>query len=66
MQSVPSPKSKRTDLVKRLTVSFHVLTQVVSDFIEGRKPRSPSKEVTLDTVKKSLLLLEHCESQKQN
>ena len=64
-QGVPSPKSTRTDLVKRLAVSLHVLTQVVSDLIEGRKPRSPSKEVTLDTVKKSLLLLEYCESQKQ-
>ena len=64
-QGVPSPKSKRIDLVKRLVVSLHVLTHVVSDLIEGRKPQSPSKEVTLDTVKKSLLLLEYCESQKQ-
>ena len=64
-QGIPSPKSKRANLVKRMAVSLHVLTHIVSDLVEGRKPRSPSKEVTLDTVKKCLLLLEYCESQKQ-
>jgi hypothetical protein len=64
-EGIPSPKSKRTDLVKRLAVSLHVFTHIISDLVEGRKPRSPSKEVTLDTVKKSLLVLDYCESQKQ-
>ena len=64
-KGIPSPKSKRTDLVKRLAVSLHVFTHIISDLVEGRKPRSPSKEVTLDTVKKSLLVLDYCESQKQ-
>ena len=64
-QGIPSPKSKRTDLVKRMAVSLHVFTHIVSDLVEGRKPRAPSKEVTLDTVKKCLLVLEYCESQKQ-
>ncbi len=64
-EGIPSPKSKRTDLVKRLAVSLHVFTHIISDLVEGRKPRSPSKEMTLDTVKKSLLVLDYCESQKQ-
>ena len=63
-QGISSPKSKRTDLVMRLAVSLHVFVQIVSDLVEGRKPRSPSKDVTLDTVKKCLLLLDYCESQK--
>ena len=42
-EGIPSPKSKRTDLVKRLAVSLHVFTHIISDFVEGRKPRSPSK-----------------------
>jgi hypothetical protein len=42
-----------------------VFTHIINDLVEGRKPRSPSKEVTSDTVKKSLLVLDYCESQKQ-
>ena len=64
-QGIPSPKSKRTDLVKRLAVSLHVFGHIVSDLVEERKPRPPSKDVTLDTVKKCFLLLDYCESQKQ-
>ncbi len=64
-EGIPSPKSKRSDLVKRLAISLHVFTHIISDLVEGRKPRSPSKEVTLDTVKKSLLDLDYCKSQKQ-
>ena len=63
-EGIPSPKSKRTDLVKRLAVSLHVFTHIISDLVEGRKLRSLSKEVTLDTVKKSLLVLDYCHRNK--
>ena len=64
-EGIPPPKSKRVDLVQRVTVSMHILTHVVSHLIWGRKPRPPPKEISLETLKKSILLLEYAESQKQ-
>ncbi len=62
---VPPPKSKRVDLLQRISVSSHILMHVLSCLIRGRKPRSPLKDVSAETVKKALILLEYVESQKQ-
>jgi hypothetical protein len=64
-EGVPPPKSKRVDLLQRISVSLHILTHVLSCLIRGRKPRSPPKDVSAETVKKALILLEYVESQKQ-
>ena len=64
-EGLPAPKSKRIDLIQRLAVSLHVFTHVIKLLVGGRKPRRPSKEVSLETVKKTVLLMEYADSQKQ-
>ena len=64
-EGMPSPKSKRIDLLQRISICLHILTYTISSLVRGRKPRPTPKEVSLDTVKKALLLLDYVESQKQ-
>lgn len=61
----PPPKSKRVDLVQRLACSLHVLTHVVSELLQGRKPRGTPKQISVDAVEKSILLLDYVDSQKE-
>ena len=63
-EGVPGPKSKKVNLLKRLAVSIHVFNHIASGLIRGVKPGAPTKNVTLDTVKKALTLLDYCLAQK--
>ncbi len=59
------PKSKKIDLVQRISVCLHVFNHVAGSLLRGRKPREPSCSVGIDTVKRAESLVVFTESQKQ-
>lgn len=65
LKGVPTPKSKKVDLIQRVAVSVHVFNHITTSLIKGQKPRPPSSQVTIETLKKAQAFVDFAESQKQ-
>ena len=45
LKCIPTPKSKKLDLIQRVAVSVHVFNHTAESLIKGRKPRPPSTQI---------------------
>ena len=64
LKGFPTPKSKKLDLIQRVAVSVHVFNHTAESLLKGRKPRRPSTQISIETLKKAQAFVEFAESQK--
>ena len=62
--SVP-PKSKKIDVLQRLAASLHVFNHVTEALIQGQKPSTPPRAISLDTLNKAKLFVDYTDTQKE-
>ena len=58
------PKSKKVDLLQRVSSALHVFNYIAEELIAGRKPGSPPPEISLETLNRANCFVEYAETQK--
>ena len=64
LKGIPTHKSKKLDLIQRVAVSVHVFNHTAETLLKGQKPRPPSTQISIETLKKAQAFIEFAESQK--
>ena len=59
------PKSTKVDLLPRVSSALHVFNFIAEELIAGRKPGSPSTEISLETLNRAQCFIDYAETQKE-
>lgn len=59
------PKSKKVDLLQRVSSALHVFNFIAEELIAGRKPGSPPTEISLETLNRAQCFIDYAETQKE-
>ena len=59
------PKSKKVDLLQRVSSALHVFNFIAEGLIAGRKPGSPPTEISLETLNRAQCFIDYAETQKE-
>ena len=59
------PKSKKTDLIMKVSLAIHLFESITKQLLNGQQPVSPSNVIQHEALQRAINYVDHLESQKE-